>query len=1225
MKERERYNYYAFISYKRQDEKWARWIHRNLETYRIPSVIRKKNLNVPAKIYPVFLDKTDITGGKLLERLHEELDQSQYLIVICSPNSAKSEWVNREISHFIESGREDYIVPVIVEGKPHAEDESEECYPPALRTEVQSEILGISVEELGKHKAFLRTAATLLNLKYDQLVMRDKRRRRRRRIIQGSAAGIFLIGAAAAAWYYMPHSAYYNGYVYQYEVPVGRNRLSAEERKGLADCYKIVTQRGRVVRLEWVNSAGEPARPTVTTLVDGPVRVDFFYEGDRLSRAEYRDENDQPILVKDYSSNLKAVDFIRAEDASQAVTLGANQSGMAASLYNYADQGQEAKSGISRYVNTYDDEGYLIKSMFMRDNLNTPARDSSGVYGWAYERDGEGHVTKVLFLDEDGEVWNAKNGVAISEYGYDGEGNLIWGRTYDKDGNPVRDENGVAQTEVFYEDGNVVRYRCMDEEGEPWPNLAGVTEICYEYTGEGFLKELRQYDAEGEPVYARSGGVHGVRYGYDTHGRISSILYCDEDGEPVNTLEGYAQLKYRYDGEGRVERILLYDQDGSRTCLKNSGAYGSQYSYDENGYMEKEVFLGEDGQPVRIVDGNAERQIEYDEYGRVIRERYLDEKGKPVRIRSNYAGISYSYDKLGNITELCYEAEDGSPCLSGEGIAAIVRTYDETGNLVLESYRDMEGEPCVVSCGYASIEFSYDANGNCIQEAYRDMEGKLTETGEGIAVIRYVCDEYGNVTEGSYYDAEERPVILLSEKVHKIAREYDSAGNVIRETKTGVRGFLPADTPFEIVSYAYDENRNCIRESRRTRSELAEAEEPDTLEETAYDYDRYNRLVLTRYYDGDGNPRTEDGYAARRKEYDERHQVSREIYYGAGGTEGDILYQEIYGYDTRGNRVLSERRDKEGALLEGNRGFARIESKYDPAGNKIEEAYYDAKGDPCLTAEGYARMEQEFDVMGNGTAVRYYDAEGNLTETTYGYAALEGKYDDQGRIQLLTYYGADGELVGDEEELPSMIEYLYDKEGRQTGLVYYDSEGNRIDEANEDAVLIQIQEVSEEAAQAGLREGDYLFRYGEWELFEYAEFSSMSDGLAAAITAGLTNEKEVVIGRVASDGTLSFDRLLFDAGTLGVRLVEAQCKKSDFEFARASYEAWTANEEAWPVGEEAGEKGQTSFVGIAMGQAMLEEREQELQKRSGEVRRELQNGTGEQESRENTDSAVKLE
>lgn len=50
MQERKRFSYYAFISYKREDEKWAGWLQKQLETYRIPSIIRKQNLNVPKNL-----------------------------------------------------------------------------------------------------------------------------------------------------------------------------------------------------------------------------------------------------------------------------------------------------------------------------------------------------------------------------------------------------------------------------------------------------------------------------------------------------------------------------------------------------------------------------------------------------------------------------------------------------------------------------------------------------------------------------------------------------------------------------------------------------------------------------------------------------------------------------------------------------------------------------------------------------------------------------------------------------------------------------------------------------------------------------------------------------------------------------------------------------------------------------------------------------------------------
>ena len=53
------YKNYAFISYKREDEKWAKWLQRKLENYKLPAVIRKESLNMPKYIRPGFQCRGD--------------------------------------------------------------------------------------------------------------------------------------------------------------------------------------------------------------------------------------------------------------------------------------------------------------------------------------------------------------------------------------------------------------------------------------------------------------------------------------------------------------------------------------------------------------------------------------------------------------------------------------------------------------------------------------------------------------------------------------------------------------------------------------------------------------------------------------------------------------------------------------------------------------------------------------------------------------------------------------------------------------------------------------------------------------------------------------------------------------------------------------------------------------------------------------------------------------
>ena len=88
------YRYFAFVSYSRKDMPWAKWLQKKLQNYMLPSKLIRTHKGLPKRITPVFRDQQDISGNVLENALHQALDDSRYLIVICSPNSAKSIYVN---------------------------------------------------------------------------------------------------------------------------------------------------------------------------------------------------------------------------------------------------------------------------------------------------------------------------------------------------------------------------------------------------------------------------------------------------------------------------------------------------------------------------------------------------------------------------------------------------------------------------------------------------------------------------------------------------------------------------------------------------------------------------------------------------------------------------------------------------------------------------------------------------------------------------------------------------------------------------------------------------------------------------------------------------------------------------------------------------------------------------------------------------------------------------
>ena len=174
----DKHKYYAFISYKREDEEWAAWLQHEFEHYRLPSTLNGRP-DLPTEFGPIFRDVDELSAGNLPAQIHEALEASAHLIVVCSPLSAKSEWVNKEVSDFIEIGRRkgidniDNIFPFIVEGTPHAARAAEECFPAILRDLPASrERIGGNVNETGRDKAFIKTLAGMLRIRFDELWQR---------------------------------------------------------------------------------------------------------------------------------------------------------------------------------------------------------------------------------------------------------------------------------------------------------------------------------------------------------------------------------------------------------------------------------------------------------------------------------------------------------------------------------------------------------------------------------------------------------------------------------------------------------------------------------------------------------------------------------------------------------------------------------------------------------------------------------------------------------------------------------------------------------------------------------------------------------------------------------------------------------------------------------------------------------------------------------------------
>lgn len=211
---------FAFISYNHKDVKYAKWLQKKLENYKLPAEIHNE-FEDSRFIRPVFRDQTDLNTGVLANVLRDQLEASKYLIVLCSPNSAKSQWVSNEVKTFIEWGRLDNIIPVIVEGQPNCYNPDLECFPEYLRQYTkehpESELLGVSLAEVGKEKAFIRVVSRMLDVSFDTLWKRYERQKRFR-IIQLIISTIVTL--ALLYWFALPYQFTVNLHDAKHQLPI---------------------------------------------------------------------------------------------------------------------------------------------------------------------------------------------------------------------------------------------------------------------------------------------------------------------------------------------------------------------------------------------------------------------------------------------------------------------------------------------------------------------------------------------------------------------------------------------------------------------------------------------------------------------------------------------------------------------------------------------------------------------------------------------------------------------------------------------------------------------------------------------------------------------------------------------------------------------------------------------------------------------------------------------
>lgn len=191
------YKNFAFISYSHRDMAVAKCLQKNLEKFKLPTKIHNEIDASSRYLRPVFRDQSDLNAGILGDELRKNLEESKYLILICSKNSAQSQWVSDEAKAFIDMGRLDRIIPVIItESCANGHD----LFPIYLREYFEQnpdkELLGVNIGEVGKEKALIRVVSRMLDVSFDSLWKRHQRQKR----VKIAIASVISISILAATY-----------------------------------------------------------------------------------------------------------------------------------------------------------------------------------------------------------------------------------------------------------------------------------------------------------------------------------------------------------------------------------------------------------------------------------------------------------------------------------------------------------------------------------------------------------------------------------------------------------------------------------------------------------------------------------------------------------------------------------------------------------------------------------------------------------------------------------------------------------------------------------------------------------------------------------------------------------------------------------------------------------------------------------------------------------------
>ncbi|MBQ9335683.1 MAG: toll/interleukin-1 receptor domain-containing protein [Lentisphaeria bacterium] len=975
------------------DMYWAIWLQKALLRYHLPTKLAKEHPQIPRKWLRIFRDETDLNSGVLSDELKKNLDQSNFIITICSPNSARPNkdgynYVDLENQHFIQKSGTDRVIPVIIDGEPNAKAPEQECFPPVLRTK-DGLMNGHKVKSMSRAFLLTKIVAKILDLDFNVLWKLE----RRRLILLRTLRSIALIFLLFCAWYafdwYRPYTKYYADYVDRWGMPHGIFPLKQNQTLKREYHYRFIYQKRkslffgpRVLReVLCCNSAGYYREFDIgKEYFDRPVRQKLHYEDDfKLSSIDVVDRNGRLLEHRQFSGkDNTCIDFKYFDREGVSVAAFQRASGVGFRSVDIL----EGKTKIKRWRIDRDEHGYPAVVWFFENDSDVPAANADGFYGKGFEHDRFGRQTAEFFLDSKGNSTVRKDGIRSIRYLFEENASGLLGIEWLDDGDNVR---------------QAFRYRLDNDRN-----------ICFE-----------------------------------SHYR---------DGK-LAVIDGFAQVVNRFDDRGNCIGGTYFGPDGS-VGLHEDGFATWKAFYDLRGNLVGQMFYGIDNKLCLDKCGTAVIRLKYDDRGNCIEESYYGVDGKPCLDKNGVASVKMTYDDSGNRIGESYYGVDGTPCLNKNGTAAVKMTYDDLGNLIQHEFYGVDSELRPDKNGIAVVAKYYDDRGNFTGEAYFGADEKLVlNKALGFACSSILYDDRGNFIEEAFFGTDEKLILSKALGAALVSRKFDERGICIEEAFFGTdeKLILSKKHGFALVSRKFDERGICIEEAFFGTDEKLILNKELGFARSSIRYDDRGYPIEQAFYgvNGELRPNKKLGYARTCWKYDALGNCTDAAYYDAAGK---LWFNRQRGFASLKNQYDDRRKLIEQALYgadgkscSGKDGFAVVKNLYDDRGNLIEQTLYDENGNPCIGKAGFASMKRWYDDRGKLIRTDTYGTDGKLCLGKDGFASLKNTFDDRGNLIEQSFYGVDGKPCLDKKGI-ARTKMKYDRWDKCIEWVGYglDKDGNYV-------------------------------------------------------------------------------------------------------------------------------------------------------------------------------------